>query len=211
MKTDDLIGMLATGAGAAEPAGDGRRMALALVLSVPVMVLAVAQVLGLLPVSGWLASATIPKLAYGLTVALLAAWLLRQAGRPGAGTGLPVALLAVLAAAVLAAGTWDVVRLPPEARLMQITGKSWTVCPAMILALSLPLVAGFLWAARRLAPVRPGLAGTAAGLAAGGVGTAAYALHCDEGAMAFVALWYSLGMVASGLLGGLLGARLLRW
>jgi hypothetical protein len=186
-------------------------MALALVLSVPVMVLAVALILGLQPVADWIASATIPKMAYGLTVALLAAWLLRQAGRPGAGTGFPLVLIAGLAAAVLAAGLWDVVRLPPEARAMQITGKSWTVCPAMILALSLPLLAGFLWAARRLAPIRPGLAGMAAGLAAGGVGTAAYALHCDEGAVAFVALWYSLGMVASGLLGGLLGARLLRW
>ena len=211
MKTDDLIGMLAQGAGATEPAGDLRRIGLGAALALPVMVAAVAYGLGLVPVADWPISATVPKLAYGLTVALAAVWLLRQAGRPGARVAGPLALVAGVTVLVLAVGVYDIFRLPPEARGMQIMGKSWSACPVLILALSLPLQAGMLWSARLLAPTRLTLAGAAVGLAAGGVATAAYALHCSEGAPAFIAIWYSLGIVLSTLLGALIGPRVLRW
>jgi hypothetical protein len=49
------------------------------------------------------------------------------------------------------------------------------------------------------------------GLAAGGVGASAYALHCPESTAAFMAIWYTLGMAATGLLGFLVSPRLLRW
>lgn len=211
MQTDDLIGMLAQGAGATEPAGDGRRMALATALSLPLMVLAVVLGLGLIPFAGWPASATVPKIVYGMAVALAAMWLLRVAGRPGSRVAGPLALIAGIGVLVLAAGLYNIISVPAEARAMQVMGKSWSVCPLLILALSLPLQGGMLWAARRLAPVRPGLAGLAAGLAAGGVATAAYALHCSESAPAFIAVWYSLGIVLSALLGWAVGGRILRW
>jgi hypothetical protein len=68
-----------------------------------------------------------------------------------------------------------------------------------------------LWALRGLAPTRPRAAGLAAGLLAGAIGAFAYALACHEVSVAFVALWYSLGIALSGALGALLGPRLLRW
>ena len=49
------------------------------------------------------------------------------------------------------------------------------------------------------------------GMAAGGFGAAAYALSCPEAAGPFVAIWYSLGMVAAGVVGALLGPWALRW
>jgi hypothetical protein len=50
-----------------------------------------------------------------------------------------------------------------------------------------------------------------AGLTAGALGAAIYALHCGETGGAFVLVWYSLGMVTPALAGLVLGRRLLRW
>lgn len=210
MKTDDLIGMLSQGAGPAGPAGDGRRMAFAVALSFPVVV-AVAFVLGLLPLSDWATSSTGPKMVYAAAMACAGVVLLRRAGRPGAPVAGPLAAIAGMLVLVAAIGVYDILRLPPEARAMQMMGKSWSVCPLLILVLSLPLQIGMPWAARSLAPVRPGLAGAAAGLVAGGMGMAAYALHCDEPAAGFIAIWYSLGIALSVLLGWAIGSRALRW
>ena len=81
----------------------------------------------------------------------------------------------------------------------------------IILALSLPALIAMIWALRGLAPTRLHLTGLAAGLLAGAVGAAAYALSCEEQSIAFIAAWYSLGIALSGALGGALGGRLLRW
>jgi len=77
--------------------------------------------------------------------------------------------------------------------------------------LSLPALAGALWALRGLAPTRPRAAGLAAGLLAGGLGAFGYALSCTELSPAFVAIWYSLGIALAGALGAALGPRILRW
>ena len=89
-------------------------------------------------------------------------------------------------------------------------GHSWDKCPWRILVVGLPLLAGAVWAVRGLAPTRLTLAGLAAGGCAGGLGAAIYAVACDETSAPFLAIWYTLGMMALALI-GLLGARLLRW
>jgi hypothetical protein len=43
------------------------------------------------------------------------------------------------------------------------------------------------------------------------LGASGYALACPEASPAFVAVWYSLGVLLTGLLGAALGPRLLRW
>ncbi len=55
------------------------------------------------------------------------------------------------------------------------------------------------------------LAGAVAGVLAGAIGTFVYAFHCNESAMPFVAIWYTLGIAAVGVLGALLGRVTLRW
>jgi len=74
-----------------------------------------------------------------------------------------------------------------------------------------PLAPGWWRVWRALAPTRLRLAGFAAGLLAGAIGAAGYALSCTEESTAFIAVWYSAGIVLTGLLGGALGGRLLRW
>jgi hypothetical protein len=90
-------------------------------------------------------------------------------------------------------------------------GASSNVCPWRIALLSLPLFAGAFWSLSKLAPTRPIVAGTMAGLLAGAFGAWIYAFHCDESAAPFVVIWYTLGIAAVGALGGALGRFVLRW
>ena len=64
---------------------------------------------------------------------------------------------------------------------------------------------------RRLAPTSLTAAGFAAGLLAGGAGAWVYAFHCTESGLPFITLWYSAGILATALLGALIGRWLLRW
>jgi hypothetical protein len=96
-------------------------------------------------------------------------------------------------------------------RLKMVFAPNWQSCPLMIAALSMPALIAALLALSGTAPTRLALAGGAAGLLAGALGALAYALHCTESALPFVALWYSLGMVIPAAAGALLAAALLRW
>ena len=51
----------------------------------------------------------------------------------------------------------------------------------------------------------------ASGFIAGGLAATVYAFHCPESTAAFVATWYTLGIVLCGLIGWLLGPLVLRW
>ena len=70
---------------------------------------------------------------------------------------------------------------------------------------------GLFWALRSLAPTKLTLAGGIAGMLAGAVGTFIYAFHCNESAAPFVAIWYTLGIAAVGVVGALFGRVLLLW
>ena len=130
----------------------------------------------------------------------------RPAGRivrPAFLAGLLLAIVALLALAQYAMS-------PAGARPTLVYGGSALVCPIVIVLLALPILAGLIWAIRSLAPTRIRLAGLAAGLGAGAFSALVYSFHCDETSVVFLALWYSLGILASGLV-GLLTARGLRW
>lgn len=151
------------------------------------------------------------KAAYTLALALLGFWAVERVARPAAAAGrrlawiiVPVAAIAMLALARLALA-------PPAMRGPMLLGHSANVCPWLIVLLSIPPFAGLAWAMRGLAPTRLRLAGAVAGLAAGGAGSFVYAVHCTESAAAFLAVWYTLGVLVAGLAGALLGPLVLRW
>jgi hypothetical protein len=211
MKTDDLIAQLADAPIETRSVGT----TLALGLGAGAVVSFVAMLLWLHPRPD-LATAifTMPfwmKLAYAASLAGLAFPVVARLARP-VGTAersdflllLPVLLLAAVAAFELAGAT-------PAQRMHLMMGASSSVCPWRIIALSMPVFAGVAIAMRALAPTRLVLAGAAAGLLAGAVGTVIYALHCDESAAPFVVIWYTFGMTMVGVLGGILGRALLRW
>ncbi|HSF63618.1 MAG TPA: NrsF family protein [Paracoccaceae bacterium] len=211
MNTDDLAALLARNAGPAAPQGDLRHLALWLPPAWLLAVAAVALALGILPLAAWPVSGTVLKLTYATATAFGGLWLLRRAGRPGRTLRAPALILILTALAVAALGAADLLATPAPDRLARAMGGSALTCPIAILALALPALGATLTAARRLAPLDPTRAGLAAGLAAGGLAAAAYALACTEGATAFVAVWYSAGIALTGLLGAALGPRTLRW
>ncbi|HEX4272775.1 MAG TPA: DUF1109 domain-containing protein, partial [Rhizomicrobium sp.] len=76
---------------------------------------------------------------------------------------------------------------------------------------ALPTLAATFWALKRMAPTRLTQAGLGAGLFAGAVGAFVYSFHCTEGSAPFIGIWYSLGILMTTAIGGLLGGRFLRW
>lgn len=211
MKTEDLIGLLATGAGPAPRAVAARRLAPAMALGLLASTVLAIAVIGLVPRELFAAPAWWLKLAYAVALAGAAAWLAARLGRPAAPTRLAWVGVSAVVLAMAAIGGAQLGLTADSQRLRLWLGHSWQVCPSTVFGLSLPALALTFWALRGLAPTRPRRAGLAAGLLAGAVGAAGYALACTEVSMAFVATWYTLGIAATGALGALLGPRLLRW
>ena len=69
----------------------------------------------------------------------------------------------------------------------------------------------FIAALRNGAPVRPGLSGAMAGLAASSIAAVFYAMNCFDDSPLFVITWYPLAVLGVMTAGYLAGVRYLRW
>lgn len=151
------------------------------------------------------------KFAYTILLAIVLVGAVDRLSRPGRfaiGQARAAALVFVgvasLAAIELSAGT-------PETWRSLVMGSSALKCPWAIVALGSPVLVGTLWAMRGLAPTRLPVAGLAAGLLSGAAGAWIYSFHCDEVAIPFLAIWYTLGIVIVGVAGAGLSRLALRW
>jgi hypothetical protein len=99
-------------------------------------------------------------------------------------------------------------RLPMMTRLV---GSNSRTCLMAIPLLSLPLLAGALFAMRRGAPARPAVAGAFAGLVSAGLAATLYASHCTDDSPLFVATWYTLAAALVTAIGALAGSKVLRF
>lgn len=152
------------------------------------------------------------KLIYVLALAAAAFWSADRFARPGGEGGARRGLWAILPLALaLVLAAWQLADAPAPHRMAMVMGGSAQICPWCILAFSAPPMIGLAWAVRGLAPTRLTHAGAMIGLAGGGLGAAAYALHCTESTAPFLAIWYSAGVVGAAALGGLAGPFVLRW
>lgn len=213
MKTDDLIAMLATGAGAADTGVVHRRLALA---SGAGVVGAALLMTGLLGVRHDLAQALMlpmfwVKLAFVGSLSLLSLLAVSRLGRPGVSLRWVSRLLAAPVLAIWQLASVVLWQAAPDQRDNLIFGNTWLVCPLLIALLSVPAFVALTWAVKGLAPVRLRLAGAIVGLLSGGLAGIIYCLHCPEMGAPFVAFWYMLGMLIPALSGAMLGPRLLRW
>ena len=91
------------------------------------------------------------------------------------------------------------------------TGTHWLLCLYCIPLFAVIPFALLVWASRVGAPTNLRRVGAMAGLVAGAVGAAAYALHCPDDSLPFVALWYGASIAFCAGVGALLGPRVLRW
>lgn len=213
MRTDDLVALLARGAGTEPMAVPARVWAMAVASGAVAAVALMALMLGVqADLAGKVSTlAWWGKAGFTLAVALPALALITRMARPGSHVGrLPVALAAPVAALWLAAAI-QLAGAPPGERLALVLGKTWASCPVWVTVLSLPLLIAALAALRALAPTRLALSGAGAGLFAGAVGALVYTLHCPELDPAFVAVWYVLGIAIPTGLGAAVGPWILRW
>lgn len=211
MQTNDLIDRLATNV--RPTLSRARLLGIGIALG---GVLAVGLVWGLLGFRADLARAVLTlsfwmKWGFALVTAAAAFALCARLARPESNPGWwPLAVLAPIFALVVIACI-QLLSVPAPERRMIWLGDSAVQCLWCIPVLSVPLLFGLLWAFRQFAPTRLRLAGFSAGLLAGAVAAVVYALHCEETAPAFVATWYSAGMLVPAILGWIVGPRVLRW
>jgi hypothetical protein len=211
MKTDDLIEMLARNAGPAPRVPIAWRLMPVMVLGFMTSSLLALLVIGPLPLAVFQTSAPWIKLFYALLLTSAAYVLTARLARPIARLqAAHAAVLSVIAAMVLF-GAVALGLTPRGERWETVLGETWLMCPFLLMGFSLPSLAGILWAVKGLAPTQPKRAGGACGLLAGAIGAAGYSLACPESSVTFVAIWYTIGIGFTALLGRALGHQWLRW
>ena len=213
MKTDALIAMLARSNPGVAPRAVERRLGTTVAAGLALALLAVLATLH--PRADLAAAAQLPmfwwKLAVPLVVVTLSFAATRRLACPGQRAGFAAAIGVALLALLWAVAAADIASSPAVARPERVLGHTALPCVALIALLALPVLAALFVALRSLAPTRLPAAGAAAGALAGGIAAAAYAVHCNEMALPFVAVWYVLGMAIPAGLGALLAPRWLRW
>ncbi len=151
------------------------------------------------------------KWAYALGVNAAALSLCVRLARPEGAPGALPFLLGVPLLMLGAIALIEVAGVPADERRALWLGRTAAMCPWTIAALAIPIFVAVLLALRKLAPTRRRLTGFSAGCLAGAAAAGLYAIHCHETAAAFVVTWYTAGILLPGLVGVLIGSRVLRW
>jgi hypothetical protein len=105
----------------------------------------------------------------------------------------------------------ELARVPATTWSQRLMGDNPLACFSCVFVLSLPILAGTLFALRQGAPSRPKGTGAIAGLLAGGVTAALYTIHCPEDSLLFIAAWHIPAIALVSLIGAAAGTRVLRW
>jgi hypothetical protein len=213
MKTNDLIAMLSTNTEAVDRKLVIRTVCIALMAGALVAVGGALLGLGLRTdlTSAHALIFLVAKLAFAIGVVGVAAIYLTRLTRPGGELRTPsilaaipfvvIALLAGISLGAAPSSHWD----------KMIVGDEWLECLLSIPIIAVAPFAIMIWAVRQAAPTDLVRAGAFAGLIAGGISAMAYALHCMDDSLPFVAVWYGGTIVLCTLAGAALGPRLLRW
>jgi hypothetical protein len=213
MKTDDLISMLATGAGQESAGNPWHRLMLAIGFGTIGSTFLMLKTIHLNPELGTVMQLLEfwEKLGFAASIAAISLLLVFRLSQPGVGLRKALqALIAPIVAIWILAGI-DFAGAEHEQQATLFFGSTWKVCPFLIAMLASPVFIGSFWAMRDLAPTRLRLAGAAAGLFSGAVGAVVYCFHCPELDAPFIAFWYLLGMLIPAAAGALVGPKLLRW
>ena len=213
MKTDQLIDMLSTNV---EPVKRGQ---LAKTLAWALIIGGAASFCVMLATVGLRTEA-----AGGIHVGFLTLKLLFMLSVIGTGTALLMKLIRpgqeaqklsrFLFLPFLAAGFVGIVALalqPSSSWDRMILGTEWVTCLFCIPLFAVLPFALLIWALRKGAPTNLKRTGAIAGLVAGALGATAYAFHCSDDSLPFVAIWYGAMVVLCAWIGARLGPRLLRW
>lgn len=213
MKTDDLIDSLARDLSPVKSGALERMLGYALLPAFVVSSVGLWLVHGFRPdlsaaihtYAFWV------KSIYPLALAVIGVLAVITVARPG---GLPrrSAIISIAVYAFLVVfGLLQLNSAPSSMYPVLIFGISAWFCPFIIVSTACPVYLATIWFLRRAAPTHTMTAGFVAGMSAGAIGAWIYSWGCIENGLPFVALWYTLGIVLSGLIGLLLARPLLRW
>ncbi len=213
MQTDDLIRSFAHDLAPVPPRMAQRRTLAGACMGAAITFAAIMLTLGFRPDLGlamrgadfWIKVLYTASLAIGALAATI------QLSRPETRRLSGLWLMLIPFALLVGVAGLELVRTPMALWPALLQGQSESQCSVLVLALSVPIFAGLVWAFRRLAPGNTKLTGAMAGIASGSCAATLYGLHCPESAMVFVLVWYTLGIAAAGLFGMLAAPRLLRW
>jgi hypothetical protein len=211
MKTDHLINILSTNLEPVKQGQIAKTLALALIVGGAAAFCVMLSTVGLRSGLTFYLNFLALKLLFTLSLLGIGTVLLARLARPGqSGKGLStltfLPFLVIALAGVVALGfenpmTWG----------RMLLGMSWVTCLFCIpLFAVIPFVA-LIWFLRKGAPTDLKRTGAIAGLVAGALGATAYAFHCPDDSIPFVAFWYGAMVGLCAFVGALLGPRLLRW
>jgi len=215
MRTDRLIDVLSTNL---EPVKRGRLWKALLWALVVGSVAAFVVMLATVGVRSDFAGATHQifmalKLLFTLSLIGTGAVFLIKSMRPGQGSR---KLFQLVFVPFLVAGSAGLVALAlaaarSESCTMMMMGMRWQTCLLCIPLFAIIPFLALIWALRQGAPTNLTRAGAVAGLVAGALGATAYAFHCGDDSLPFIAIWYGGSIALCTFIGAMLGPKLLRW
>jgi hypothetical protein len=213
MKTDELVALLSTNPEPVDRGLVGRTLYVALAAGLIVSLGLALVGLGIrsdLTTAGALIFLVV-KLCFAVGIVSLALVYLTRLARPGGERKAPYFLVAMPFLVIVVLAAISLVLAPSSHWDKMIVGDQWLECLLSIPIIAIVPFATIIWAVRRAAPTNLVRTGTFVGLVAGGVSAIAYALHCTDDSLPFVAVWYGGTIVLCTLAGAALGPRLLRW
>jgi hypothetical protein len=213
MKTDDLVALLSTNLEPVDRSSVVRTLCVALAAGIIVAVSIMLVGLGVRPdlmTSRALIFLTV-KLCFAVGIVGLALVYLTRLARPGGERTAPSFLVAMPFLVIVFLAAISLGFAPSSHWNKMIVGDEWLECLLSVPIIAIAPFAIAIWAVRRTAPTDLSRTGAFAGLIAGGVSAMAYALHCTDDSLPFVAVWYGGTIVLCTLAGAVLGPRLLRW
>ena len=151
------------------------------------------------------------KLVFAIGTVGAASVYLARLARPGGEQRVSPGLAALPFGAILLLAGVSLGQAPRSHWDKMVMGGEWLECLISIPIIAIVPFAVVIWAVRQAAPTNLVRTGAFSGLVAGGVSAMAYALHCTDDSLPFVALWYGGTIVLCTLAGAILGPRLLRW
>lgn len=211
MRTDELIGAMATGLEPVRRRAIWPRLAAGSALGFIAALVCVLALVGVrADLGGAIAPIALKSLFWliALAVAAPAAITLLQ---PNVGAGKFFVAAGAFLLVSAAAAVISILATAPEARLHAWTMGGVPECLWRVPMLAVPVAASLFAFARGLAPTRLTSAGAAVGALAGAAAGLAYVWFCPVDSIAYAGSWYTASLVICAALGAALGPTILRW
>jgi len=151
------------------------------------------------------------KFVVTIALAVSAFGLVRMLSRPEETSRRAMLYLATAPALAVMAVIVELFLVPQDAWSARLVGTNSMVCLTYIPLMGIGPLATFLFALRHAAPAKPTLAGSVAGLLAGGIAATFYAAQCTDDSPLFVATWYTIAITGLALVGAVGAHRFARW